>query len=88
MLQALPATLAAAQVPAWKLLPAVVGCASLVYAATFITRVEKRLPLVYYKQRMKVGHTAPSSPEPDVLDISRQSHSYCPQVAGTKAVPA
>ncbi|CAL5223721.1 g6276 [Coccomyxa viridis] len=68
MLQALPGVLAAAQVPAWRLIPAAAGCVALVFAATFITRVEKRLPLVYYKKRRKVEEEAPSSsvlpPEP------------------------
>ncbi len=58
MLQALPGVLAAAQVPVWRLIPAAAGCVALVYAATFITQVEKRLPLVYYKRRRKVC-TAP-----------------------------
>ncbi len=61
MLQALPGVLAAAQVPAWRLIPAAAGCVALVFAATFITRVEKRLPLVYYKKRRKVSHLAPHS---------------------------
>ena len=55
MLQALPDVLAAAQLPAWRLVPAAAGCMALVYAATFITRVEKRLPLIYYKRRRKVA---------------------------------
>ena len=54
MLQRLPAALAAAQVPIWHVGLAVTGCGALVYAATFITKVEKRLPLVYYKRRLKV----------------------------------
>ena len=58
MLQRLPAMLAAAQVPIWKLGLAVAGCGALVYAATFITKVEKRLPLVYYKRRLKVRSTS------------------------------
>ena len=59
MLQALPGKLAAAQVSAWRLLPAAAGCVALVYAATYITRVEKRLPLVYYKGHRKVRRSAP-----------------------------
>ena len=58
LLRSLPATLAAAQVPIWKLGLAVAGCGALVYAATFITKVEKRLPLVYYKRRLKVQLTS------------------------------
>jgi len=54
MLKALPGVLAENQVPVWRLLPAAAGCVALVYAATYITRVEKRLPLVYYKRRPQV----------------------------------
>ncbi|CAK0739959.1 hypothetical protein CVIRNUC_001213 [Coccomyxa viridis] len=53
LLQRLPAALAAAQAPVWNVGLAVAGCGALVYAATFITKVEKRLPLVYYKRRLK-----------------------------------
>ena len=54
MIQTLPRTLAAAHPPAWKLLVAVAGCVALVYAATYITRLEERLPLIYYKRRLRV----------------------------------
>ena len=55
MLQALPGVLSAAQVPAWRLIPAAAGCVALIYAATFITQVEKRFPLIYYKRHRKVS---------------------------------
>ena len=54
MIQTLPRALAAIHLPAWKLLVAVAGCVVLVYAATYITRLEKRLPLIYYKRRLRV----------------------------------
>ena len=54
MIETLPRTLAAAHPPAWKLLVAAVGCIALVFAATYITRMEKRLPLIYYKRRLRV----------------------------------
>ncbi len=54
MIETLPHTLAAAHPPAWKMLIAVAGCVALVFAATYITRLEKRLPLIYYKRRLKV----------------------------------
>ena len=54
MIETLPRTLAAVHPPAWKLLVAVVGCIALVFAATYITRMEKRLPLIHYKRRLRV----------------------------------
>lgn len=54
MLKALTGVLIRNQVSVWRLLPAAAGCVALVYAAAYITRVEKRLPLVYYKRRPQV----------------------------------
>ena len=54
-LRQLPGLLAAAAVPAWKVAAAVAACLALAYTAVYVTQVEKRLPLVYYKRRAQVS---------------------------------
>lgn len=46
----LPALAAAAHVPAWALAAVAAGCLALVFASVYVTQIEKRLPLVYYKR--------------------------------------
>lgn len=53
-LRQLPLQLAAAAVPAWKVAVASAACLGLIFAAVYITQVERRLPLVYYKRRAQV----------------------------------
>lgn len=46
----------AAAVPAWKVAAASAACLALAYTAVYVTQIEKRLPLVYYKRRAQVLH--------------------------------
>ncbi|CAL8463377.1 g2911 [Coccomyxa elongata] len=65
-LRQLPGLLAAAAVPAWKVAAASTACLALAYTAVYVTQIEKRLPLVYYKRRAQ-GQEAGKRARPSVL---------------------
>ena len=50
----LPELAAAARAPQWALAAVAAGCLALVFASVYVTQVEKRLPLVYYKRHARV----------------------------------
>lgn len=44
---------ATARAPQWALAAVAAGCLALVFASVYVTQVEKRLPLVYYKRHAR-----------------------------------
>ena len=50
----LPALIRAAAAPQWTLAAVAAACLALVYASVYVTQIEKRLPLIYYKRRAQV----------------------------------
>jgi preprotein translocase subunit SecY len=55
-----------ASTPPWKFAAVIAGFVALVYATVFITQLEKRLPLIYYRRRVLVraSHTTPLQQSP------------------------
>ena len=50
----LPELVAAARAPQWSLAAVAVACLGLVFTSVYITQIEQRLPLVYYKRHARV----------------------------------
>lgn len=76
-LQSLPGVLMAANVATWKITAAVVGCVGLVYAAVYMTQVESRLPLVFYRRKVQASLLCITSIQPSLEKPSPSKLGTC-----------